>query len=119
MKKKTGNGAENENVDNVEENEYGLTRYFNKSRCTMHTSLIPLECNAKAMVTGNNNVSKLVLASLNPNMNYGVLHCNKIAEMMNNAIGNKAHLRNLPLPTLDNDQMHLIDYHLVSQILKF
>ena len=84
----------------------------------MHTSLIPLECNAKAMVTGNNNVSKLVLASLNPNMNYGVLHCNKIAEMMNNATGNKAHLWNLPLPALDNNQMHLIDYQLVSSIFE-
>ena len=98
---KTGVNTEDDADDMVEENEYGLTHYFNESRRTMHTSLIPLDCNAKAMATGNDNVAKLVLTSLNPNMNYGVLRCNRIAEMINNTIGNKAHVRTLPLPALE------------------
>ena len=66
------------------------------------------------MANGNENVKNHRLMSLNPNMNHGHLHANKIAEIMNNAIGNPTCLKELPHPILDNDKMHLIDYHLVS-----
>ena len=95
-------------------NDCNFNQYFNYRMQSMHPSLIPLECNAKSMANGNENVKNHRLMSLNPNMNHGHLHANKIAEIMNNAIGNPTRLKELPHPILDNDKMHLIDYHLVS-----